>query len=143
MEEVFNHVNLDVNNGKLFETWESNFLRFVFDHPPFPKSDIISINNINLSKYDEYMDLKYNLDDMNPNKIESLKRDIVVNQRKIINLKNNEIKEKNKEINRKNIELNKKEAEINRKNKELKSLLNSSSWRITKPLRKLKSLIKR
>ena len=89
------------------------------------------------------MDLKYNLDDMNPNKIESLKRDIVVNQRKIINLKNNEIKEKNKEINRKNIELNKKEAEINRKNKELKSLLNSSSWRITKPLRKLKSLIKR
>ena len=143
MEEVFNHVNLDVNNGKLFETWESNFLRFVFDHPPFPKSDIISINNINLSKYDEYMDLKYNLDDMNPNKIESLKRDIVVNQRKIINLKNNELKEKNKEINRKNIELNKKEAEINRKNKELKSLLNSSSWRITKPLRKLKSLIKR
>ena len=33
--------------------------------------------------------------------------------------------------------------EINKKDKELKSLLNSNSWKITKPLRKFKSIFKK
>ena len=48
-----------------------------------------------------------------------------------------------KEIELKNKEIIKKNKEINKKDKELKSLLNSNSWKITKPLRKFKSILKK
>lgn len=48
-----------------------------------------------------------------------------------------------KEIELKNKEIIKKNKLINKKDKELKSLLNSNSWKITKPLRKFKSFLKK
>ena len=48
----------------------------------------------------------------------------------------NEIRLKNKEIKNKN-------RTIDKKDKEIKRLLNSNSWKITKPLRKFKSLLKK
>ena len=48
----------------------------------------------------------------------------------------NEIELKNKEIRKLNKELEKKDTEIN-------SLLNSKSWKMTKPLRKFKSILKK
>ena len=48
-----------------------------------------------------------------------------------------------KEIELKNKEIIKKNKMINKKDKELKSLLNSNSWKITKPLRKFKSIFKK
>ena len=52
------------------------------------------------------------------------------------NLMRKELKNKNKLIEKKNKELKKKDNEI-------KSLLNSKSWKITKPMRKLKSVLKK
>ena len=48
-----------------------------------------------------------------------------------------------KEIELKNKEIIKKNKAINKKDKELKSLLDSNSWKITKPLRKFKSIFKK
>jgi hypothetical protein len=72
-----------------------------------------------------------------------------VSQPQIMSLENlmdvdlkKEIDLKNEEINKKNQEINKKNQEINKKNKKIEKLLNSNSWKITKPLRKLKSIAK-
>ncbi|WP_304093631.1 hypothetical protein [Methanobrevibacter ruminantium] len=54
-----------------------------------------------------------------------------------------EIALKNKEIEKKNKVMKRKDRAIKKKNKEIKSLLNSNSWKITKPLRKLKSVFKK
>ncbi|MDO5843281.1 MAG: hypothetical protein Q4Q24_08455 [Methanobrevibacter ruminantium] len=50
---------------------------------------------------------------------------------------------KNDEIALKNKVMKRKDRAIKKKNKEIKSLLNSNSWKITKPLRKLKSVFKK
>ena len=84
---------------------------------------------------DEYVDLVLDSKDMDSHNFDLLKKDIVLNQRKIISQKNVEIKKKDKEIKKKN-------KQIKNKNKELKKILNSTSWKITKPLRKLKSIFK-
>lgn len=54
-----------------------------------------------------------------------------------------EIALKNKEIEKKNKVMKRKDRAIKKKNKEIKSLLNSNSWKITKPLIKLKSDFKK
>ena len=46
-----------------------------------------------------------------------------------------EIALKNKEIEKKNKVMKRKDRAIKKKNKEIKSLLNSNSWKITKPVR--------
>ena len=66
---------------------------------------------------------------------DSLKRDIVLNQRKIIQQKNIDLKKKD-------IEFKKKNKQLKNKNKELNEILNSTSWKSTKPLRKFKSVFK-
>ena len=48
-----------------------------------------------------------------------------------------------KEIELKNKEIIKKNKAINKKDKEMKRLLDSNSWKITKPLRKFKSILKK
>ncbi|MBQ2962275.1 class I SAM-dependent methyltransferase [Methanobrevibacter sp.] len=48
-----------------------------------------------------------------------------------------------KEIDLKNAEIKKKEKEIKKKDKEIKSFLNSNSWKMTKPIRKVKSILKK
>ena len=50
---------------------------------------------------------------------------------------------KNKEIKRKNKVIKKKDNEIKKKDKEIKTLLNSNSWKMTEPLRKIKSILKK
>ena len=131
-EEIFDHFNLDIKNMKLFQNWECDFLRYFLNRPPFTKSKIITLENI--EKYDSFEDYvnkdNYTIyGDFNPYKLDSFKRDIIMNQKKEIDLKNKEIEQKNKEI--------------RKKDNEIESLLNSSSWKITKPLRKVKSLLKR
>ena len=131
-EEIFDHFNLDIKNRSLFQGWECDFLRYILERPPFTKSKIITLENI--EKYDNFEEYvnKYNYmfsRNLNPYKWNSFKREIIMNQQKDIDLKNKEIKRKNKEL--------------KKKNKEIESLLNSKSWKITKPLRKVKSIIKR
>ena len=115
IEEIYNHLNLDIGNLDLFRTWENNFLNYIIDHPPYLREKIIPLENI--EKYDQVQ--------------------------KEIALKNKEITLKNKEIEKKNKVMKKKDRAIKKKNKEIKSLLNSNSWKITKPLRKLKSVFKK
>ena len=55
----------------------------------------------------------------------------------------NEIDLKNKEIKRKNKVIKKKDNEIKKKDKEIETLLNSNSWKMTEPLRKIKSILKK
>ena len=108
IEEIFNHLNLDIKNLDLFRAWENNFLNYIIDHPPYLKDKIIPLENI--EKYDQLQ--------------------------KELALKNKEIEKKNKVIKKKNREIKKKDEEI-------KSLLNSNSWKITKPLRKFKAILKK
>jgi hypothetical protein len=65
-----------------------------------------------------------------------------VSQPQIMSLENLMSVDLKKEIDLKNEEINKKNQEINKKNKKIEKLLNSNSWKITKPLRKLKSIAK-
>ena len=100
------------------------------------KHKIIPKENLDYAeKVDKYIEILLDSESINSNKLESLKRDIVLNQRKII------IK-KNKEINNKNKEINKKNKKIRQKDKKIKKLVNSQSWKITKPLRKFKKIFK-
>ena len=108
IEEIFNHLNLDIENLDLFRAWRNNFLNYIIDHPPYLKDKIIPLENI--EKYDQLQ--------------------------KELALKNKEIEKKNKVIKKKN-------REIKKKDKEIKSLLNSNSWKITKPLRKFKAILKK
>ena len=113
LEEIFNHFNLDLKNIELFKEWNNNFLIHVLERPPVSQPQIMSLENL-----------------------------MGVDLKKEIDLKNEEINKKNQEINKKNQEINKKNQEINKKNKKIEKLLNSNSWKITKPLRKLKSIAK-
>ena len=58
---------------------------------------------------------------------------------KKLNKKNKKLKEENKELKSENKKLKKKTEKISVKNKEI---LNSNSWKITKPLRKLIKFLK-
>ena len=107
-EEIFNHFNIDTENIQLFSTWECNFLRHIINRPPFTRSQILPLENV--EKYDQ---LKKELD-----------------------LKNKELKKKDNIIKNKNKEIRKRDEKID-------SLLSSSSWKITKPLREFKSKFKR
>lgn len=106
----------------MFRTWENNFLNYIIDHPPYLREKIIPLENI--EKYDK------------------VQKEIAL-KNKEIGLKNDEIALKNKEIEKKNKVMKRKDRAIKKKNKEIKSLLNSNSWKITKPLRKLKSVFKK
>lgn len=106
----------------MFRTWENNFLNYIIDHPPYLREKIIPLENI--EKYDQ------------------VQKEIAL-KNKEIGLKNDEIALKNKEIEKKNKVMKRKDRAIKKKNKEIKSLLNSNSWKITKPLRKLKSVFKK
>lgn len=122
-EEVFNHFNLDTGNLDLFKRWYCNFLRSNLKRPPVPGPRIIPLENI-----DEVVDALHH-------EIESLREEI--------DLKNNEIQKLvhlNEEIKSLKREINQKDKEINKKNREIKSLLSSNSWRITEPLRRVKSV---
>ncbi|MGN0104850.1 hypothetical protein [Methanobrevibacter ruminantium] len=106
----------------MFRTWENNFLNYIIDHPPYLREKIIPLENI--EKYDQ------------------VQKEIALKNKEIA-LKNDEIALKNKEIEKKNKVMKRKDRAIKKKNKEIKSLLNSNSWKITKPLRKLKSVFKK
>ena len=56
--------------------------------------------------------------------------------KKELDLKNKELKKKDKIIKNKN-------KEIRKRDKKIDSLLNSKSWKITKPLRKFKAILKK
>ncbi len=127
--DIFRYLNLNMDNIGLFDVWDKNLFKFIHgnipvnDHKVIPKENLDYVENI-----DEYVDLVLDSKDINCHNFDLLKRDIVLNQRKIINQKNAEIKKKNKQI--------------RKKNKKLKKMRNSLSWKITKPLRKLKSIFK-
>lgn len=106
----------------MFRTWENNFLNYIIDHPPYLREKIIPLENI--EKYDQ------------------VQKEIAL-KNKEIGLKNKEIGLKNDEIALKNKVMKRKDRAIKKKNKEIKSLLNSNSWKITKPLIKLKSDFKK
>lgn len=155
--EIFNHFNFDIQTLRLFEVWNENFERYKKSNNLLPNRAVISKDELDIvNKVEEYLNLKLNPENIHSSKLESLKSDIVFYQRKVINQKNMEIQQKEKEINNKNKEIVKKLNEIkkNKKelkeknnkikslNKELKEILNSSSWKLTKPLRKFKLIFK-
>ena len=127
--DIFKYFNLNMADIGLFEVWDKNLFKFIHgnipvnDHKVIPKENLDYVENI-----DEYVDLVLDSKDINCHNFDLLKRDIVLNQRRIINQKNKEIKKKNKQI--------------RKKNKKLKEMRNSTSWRITEPLRKLRSIFK-
>lgn len=132
-EEIFEHFNLDTGNLDLFKRWYCNFLRSNLKRPPVPGPRIMPLEDI-----DEVVDSLHH-------EIESLRGEI--------ELKNNEIAKRDDEIQhlvRLNDEIKSlrrdiilKDKELNKKDKEIESLLSSNSWRITKPLRKFKSIFKK
>ena len=111
-EEILSHFNLDIENIELFEEWDCNFLRYLLERPPLSHPKILSLESLTA------------IDDL----------------KKKIDLKNDEINKMHQELNKKNQEINKMHQEIEKKNKKIDILLNSNSWKITKPLRKFKSI---
>ena len=162
--QIFNHFNFDLQTQILFENWNANFNRYISNDIPLPKQKLISNDKLDIEdKAEEYLNLKLNPKNIHSSKIESLKGDIVLNQRMTIMEKNKEIEEKNREIGEKNNQIINKNAKIKNQNKKLKNntaeikkkdkqiknlkkknkeLINSTSWKITKPLRKLKKMFK-
>ncbi len=112
-EEIFNHFNLDIENIGLFEEWYCNYLRYFLNRPPITHPKIISLETLTG-------------EDLND-----------------IDLKNKEIKKMRRKIKMKNKEIKKMQKEIEKNNKKIETILNSNSWKITKPLRKLKSISKK
>ncbi|WP_296857100.1 bifunctional 2-polyprenyl-6-hydroxyphenol methylase/3-demethylubiquinol 3-O-methyltransferase UbiG [uncultured Methanobrevibacter sp.] len=137
VEEVFKYFDIETSVIRLFEIWESNFIKFVYGYPnaiPKPDRNILSKYNLELpEKTNEYIHLYLNQNDSS--RCESLRKDIVVRQRKMIN----ELSMKNDKLSK---DLAKKRKEVYNKNKTVKNLQNSFSWKITKPIRKLKSKFK-
>ena len=115
IEEIFSHFNLDIENLSLYRIWNCNFLRYIINRPPAIKPKILAVEEL----------------------------DKVLNLQKDIDLKNAEIKKKNKKIKKQKKEIEKKNKQIEKKDKEINNLLNSTSWKITKPLRKFKSIVKK
>ena len=125
-----------MGNIELFEMWDKNLFKYIYGHIPVNNHKIIPKENLDYTEnIDEYVDLVLDSKDIDSHNFNSLKKDIVLNQRKIITQKNEELKKKDKELKKKN-------KQIKNKNKEIKKILNSTSWKITKPLRKFKSLFK-
>jgi hypothetical protein len=130
--EVFDYLNLDLDNLDLFAEWERKFSKHAFGKIILPRHEIISKENLDsVERMDEYLKYNYILEDANRNKTQQLKRDIVINQRNIIKQKNEEIEKKNKQIKRKN-------RTIRKKNYKIKEYSGSNSWRITEPFRRLR-----
>ena len=134
--EIFRHFNLNISNIELFKTWDKHLFKYMSSNIQINKHKIIPKENLDYAeKVDKYLEILLDSESINSNKFESLKRDIVLNQRKIINKKNKEIAKKNEEIAKKN-------KKIRQKDKKIKKLVNSQSWKITKPLRKFKKIFK-
>ena len=144
VREVFNHLNLRIEDLDLFAKWEEEFSRYVFGDQFRPKHKLIPRENLDYAEnMDEYLISNYILENASYNKSEQLKRDIVVNQRNIIKQKNELIREKDAELEQKQNIIRRKNAQIRNKNKEIKEYSQSNSWKITKPLRKLFGLFRR
>jgi hypothetical protein len=151
INEVFSHFELNVLDIPLFSGWDDEFFKYTHGKIDKPKGKVLSKENIDYDdKFDEYLQVTYNSDIINSNKSDKLKRDIVLNQRKVINRKNAEINNMNEMIDEKNKLVDEKNKVIKTRNKEIKKikeeydgLLNSTSWKITKPLRKLLAMFKK
>ena len=65
------------------------------------------------------------------------------NLKQDINSKKQKISKLNKELKSKNKEIKKLKKENLKKDKKINAMLNSNSWKITKPLRKIKRNIKK
>ena len=59
-----------------------------------------------------------------------------------LNKKNSKLKKKNKELKKKNKELKEENKKLKNYKKQFNSLLNSTSWKLTKPLRGFKRIFK-
>lgn len=142
--EVFNYLNLPLEDLDLFAQWEDEFSRYVYGNPARPEHRIIPKENLDFAeKMDEYLISSYVLDNAYQNRHEQLKKDIVVNQRNVIKRKNRKIEEMLEEIEEKDNLIRRKNAQIKKKNKEIKEYSNSNSWKITEPLRRLMRLFKK
>lgn len=153
IEEIFNYFNLDSSNFNLFRQWDHNFMKYVFGYLPKPQRSIVNINDDkdNDEELEDYVDLYLKSDDVDEDKMEQIKNDMVLNQRKIIlnkidqidnlhiqiNNKNRQINNLNNRINTLNQQINIKNRELEAKTKKINEFENSNSWKITKPIRKV------
>ena len=120
------------------------------------ESNIISFNensfNVYPYSYEKAYELKHDLFLYIQEILQSEKN--LKKENKSLNRKNNSLNKKNNSLNKKNQSLNKKNESLNRKNEKLKAqlkkskdkneeILNSTSWKITKPVRMPKQFIKK
>ncbi|MEE0935637.1 MAG: methyltransferase domain-containing protein [Methanobrevibacter sp.] len=127
INEIFNHFGLDTSHFNLFRTWDHNFMEYVFGYLPKPPQNILQIVTKDSEEevsdddeVDEYVNLYLNSDEVDEEKLEFLKRDMVINQRRIIVEKNNQITNLNKQINSKNRQINNLKNQINNLNGKIK-----------------------
>jgi hypothetical protein len=120
-EEVYEYFGMDPEIIELFIRWNRNYLGYIINRPPLSKPKVIPLEKIE--------------------RIEQLQEDIALKNREI-EKKNAEIKNKDEEIIKMNKEIKKKNKEIIEKDKEIKKFLNSKSWKMTKPIRQMKSVFK-
>ena len=120
------------------------------------ESNIISFNensfNVYPYSYEKANEFKQELLSYIQDILESEKN--LKKENKSLNKKNQSLNKKNNSLNKKNNSLNKKNESLNKKNEKLKAqlkkskdknkeILNSTSWKITKPIRMPKQYIKK
>lgn len=145
IEEIFNHFNLDTGHFNLFRSWDHNFMDYVFGYLPKPPRNTISQGNFGIleDKFEDYVGIYLDSNgEIDEDKLEIYKRDMVINQRKIIMKKVNQINYMNQQIIKQNKQINDLNNKLIIKDKKVEEFETSKSWKITAPLRKLTKLMK-
>ena len=153
IEEIFNYFGLDSSHFDLFRKWDHNFMDYVFGYLPKPPRYMMPMDDYGYSKeeFDDYADIYLDsADEIDEERLELLKHDMVLNQRKIIIKKNEHINHLNREVNKLNKQLNDLNSqiidlnnELNAKNWKINEFENSNSWKITAPIRKFNKTFKK
>ena len=148
--EVINSVEEFLSNNKIIDEFKNEFITFkitqITQYIIFSNSEeFFKLAKEELNKTFLNKEIIINSISIQKHKLiiesESLKE---FNEKYQLQNEINKLKNDNKELNEKNKKLNEKNKKLNEKNKKLKrkqdEILNSNSWKITKPLRKIRNL---
>ncbi len=117
LTEIYEHFELDKNDTVLFQKWERSFLKYVYGNILRPKGRIIPKNYLDrLDSMQDFETMIVESPQLSDDQIEKIKDDLYTIQNKRVE---------------------QLERLVFMQNTEIETMVNSSSWKITKPLRAL------
>lgn len=139
--KAFGYSSLEYNDEYIINVNDINFLVFGY-YAPYDlalKKEYIKFRSGNPSEYDIYMyHYNYIMNKYSINKCYNTSvHDIYINRKNIKDNLENKIVKMNKEINVLKEDVEFLETENNRLKQDIDNIINSKSWKVTKPLRKI------